>query len=64
MFYGIVLLIFAIGSWVLPRNFGVQFWIMSWVDNWGLTVGIILRCLLGAAGLALIIKSIMAKTRR
>ncbi len=60
IFYGILLLAFAIGSWVLP-TFGTQFFIMSWVDNWGTPIGIAIRCVIGLIGVAMVIKGLASR---
>lgn len=62
--FGVLLMVFAAGSWFLPRYAGFQFWLMSWVDNWGLTVGIVIRCVIGAIGLALLVKGLSERRSR
>lgn len=60
IFYGILLLAFAIGSWVLPK-FGTQFFVMSWVDNWGTPIGIAIRLAIGLVGVAMVIKGLASR---
>lgn len=51
--YGIWLIIFAVGSALLPYA-GMQFILFMWIDTWGQTVGYIIRGVMVALGLALI----------
>lgn len=54
--WGIFLIIMAVGSAVLPR-LGMQFIILSWIENWGETAAWIIRGALLAIGVGLVIKS-------
>lgn len=56
--FGTWLIIFAIGSALLPYA-GMQFILFMWIDNWGPTVGYIIRGVMAAVGLALIAASTM-----
>ncbi len=49
---GIYLMIFGIGAMILPL-FDLQFSILAWIDNWGETVGWIIRGGMIALGLVL-----------
>ncbi|MEQ8786911.1 MAG: hypothetical protein RIC55_11455 [Pirellulaceae bacterium] len=39
---GCTMMVLAIGSLIIPL-FGLQFRILSWIDNWGLAAGIGIR---------------------
>ena len=50
--WGMWLFIFGAGSFVL-NMLGMEFVILSWIDNWGPTVGIVIRVGLMVAGAAM-----------
>jgi hypothetical protein len=53
--WGFFLVITAVLSVVLPR-LGLQFLLLMWIDNWGTTIGWIIRAALVIVGATLIIK--------
>jgi hypothetical protein len=64
MFFGIMLIVFAAGSWLLPKYAGTQFFVMSWVDNWGLTTGIVIRVVIGLIGVGLVVNAVRERIKR
>jgi len=50
---GIWLIIFAIGSVLLPR-IGLQFIFVAWIDMWGPTIGWAIRGAMAVVGIGLI----------
>lgn len=48
------LIFFAVASAIL-RYFGLYFLLFFWIDNWGSTIGWIIRAVMAMAGIALII---------
>jgi hypothetical protein len=52
--FGYTLLLFAIGSALLPLV-GVQFILMMWVDMWGTTIGWVIRGAMAVLGIVLVV---------
>lgn len=52
--FGYTLLLFAIGSALLPLV-GMQFILMAWVDYWGTTIGWAIRAAMAVIGIGLIV---------
>ena len=58
---GGLLIMFAIGSAILPM-FGRQFTLFMWIDNWGPTVGWVIRGVMLLVGIALAVGGSMGRT--
>lgn len=52
--WGMTLVIFGLGSFLL-NMFGFEFALLMWVDNWGATVGTVIRLGVAALGLVMMI---------
>lgn len=50
--WGMWFFIFGAGSFVL-NMLGMEFVVLSWIDNWGPTVGIVIRVALMVVGAAM-----------
>jgi hypothetical protein len=59
---GLTLIILGAGSFVL-NYFGYEFTFVSWVDNWGITTGMIIRLAMVAAGIGLLFLARSDETR-
>jgi len=52
--WGLTFIVMAIGS-LLLNMFGVEFALLMWVDNWGATVGTLIRLGFAALGAVMIV---------
>ncbi len=52
--WGFFLIIMAVLSVILPRM-GLQFIILVWIDNWGTTIGWVIRAVLLITGIGLVV---------
>jgi hypothetical protein len=53
---GVLLLVLGAGSFVL-HQFNIEFWLLKWVDNWGVQNGNFIRIGMAVVGLFLIMLS-------
>ena len=51
---GIWFIILSIGS-VILQFFGMDFILVSWVDYWGVVIGVIIRAVILAVGIGLVV---------
>ena len=58
--FGILLMIFGIGSFILKEN-NMYFKVLRWVDNWGESTGNIIRGGMIGLGVVLILFSLRKK---
>jgi hypothetical protein len=53
---GVLLLVLGAGSFVL-HQFNIEFWLLQWVDNWGVQNGNFIRIGMAVVGLFFIMLS-------
>lgn len=52
--WGAFLIIMAVLSAIMPR-LGLQFLLLMWIDNWGTTIGWVIRGVLLVVGIVLVV---------